>query len=382
MRLGVLSVICSKKILRFVVLTPCLFFFNTTPFNSTVSNYVSASESNKITSTATQLETLNKYLAEIPDNQNVKHPTVGVELEGVFPGTNQNDCFNKILVVFNEKVSPQLYPGYKMGIELYDFKTRHDEPRHGIKIIFKKRNKIVVWTIKEDGSIKPDVGYYGVELVSPIMKTPHDIAKYFGIVEFIKEAGFKAEPNSAAFQVHVGFTNNGLVDKNKPIARATAAETFLLTWVFSKIEVELMRVFDVNPNRQKFALPTPEKTVDSLASGEALIEIDNLYQFIENNYFYRYWALNLRALFQFGTVEIRFANSTTDIEKMNVLIDFSRKLVTAVRTKDENLLSLLQKHLNDDIPLIDLARALNMKLAKHLNKKSSICISLLKKAQG
>jgi Putative amidoligase enzyme len=123
-------------------------------------------------------------------------------------------------------------------------------------------------------------------------------------------------------------------------------------------------------------MPTPTTILKDISHGIIDIENTNLYDLINNHYNYRYWALNVHSLFQFGTVEIRFANSTTDLEKIEKFLDFSRKIVRAVRTKDTRLLGLLVKYRDDNIPLQELATELDMELKDDFSNKQK-CERLL-----
>ncbi len=303
--------------------------------------------------------------------------TMGVELEGVFRGPTRDDAVNAIITGLSEEFKKHIYIGAKIEVEHYDYKTRRGEPRKGSKIIVQsaQSSNSVEWNIRDDGSIQPPAGSIGIEIVSPILRSASDVDKYERIRDFLSRFGFRAQPDSAALQIHVGMTETGPIAKDKETSPEKIAEVLMTILTFSKIEKQLMQIFEINPNRQKFSMPTPPAMVGAILNGQIPLKGTNLYDVIEKYYNYRYWALNVHALFQFGTVEIRFANSTLDQQVTESLLDLSYKLVQAVRTKDQRLFALLYKYSESDIPIEEVAYALNIKIKKMAN--TSNCDRLL-----
>lgn len=325
-------------------------------------------------------QALDKYLKHISKRTSIREPTLGIELEGIMPSSSREECFNKLTEIMSSEVNLLVYPGWTLESSEYQFSTRRGDPRYGMRFTFKNGNGVVDWHLKEDGSIVPGDGHYGIELVSPILENKKEVKNFIQIVKILKKHGFTAEPSSAAFQIHVGFSEQGPLSKVDNTSSEVSAEILLLTWIFSKIEVELMELFAVNPKRQKFTMATPKSVIAAIESYEKIDSKFSLYNFVESHYKYRYWALNLHSLFQFGTAEIRFANSTTDIETMNLLIDFARKLYFAIKMRDKKLIALLKNNINADIPLVELAGVLDLRLGKLIAKKS--CMALLKGSES
>ena len=304
--------------------------------------------------------------------KNKAWPTIGFELEGVFPGASREEAFTRVYDIIEQEIIPVLYMGREVDLENYDFKTRRGDPRQGTKLkVLKKSNRPeIIWQIKDDGSIVPPAEHIGVELVSPILRGRREIQSSYTWIRVLSKRGFKAEANSAAFQVHAGFTNDGPM-KGTVTNKSTVSEVVLMLWVFSKIDKEMMREFGTTASRQKFTMPIPQTVIDLIESGKINVANTVLSEFIEKNFDYRYWSINPHALFQFGTFELRIANSTTNVSEIESLVDFMGLLTQAVRSKDTRLINLLKKYIDTDIPLNELAHTLGMKLERRL------CNSLL-----
>ncbi|MES2854423.1 MAG: amidoligase family protein, partial [Bdellovibrionota bacterium] len=279
-------------------------------------------------------------------------PTLGIELEGSFPGKTRKQAFDKVESIIQEKVAPIIHPGAVVTLERYSFKTARNEPRGGTKVIFtKKTGEVIVWEVKDDGSIKPTKKHHiGVEVVSPILHTESDVKGAETLIQMLAEAGFDAEPASAALQVHAGFSLDG---KKVPAVGITksemTAQTLLLVWFFSKIEKEMMEHFKIHPDRAHFSKPTPPGILQLISTNAVNIEKTDLNEFIEKNYDYKYWALNVRALFRFGTFEIRFMNSTTDTVAIDQLVELAIAISSGVKTKNPALIKLMNDNIESEI---------------------------------
>ncbi len=305
--------------------------------------------------------------------------TMGIELEGVFPGASREMTFQKLGDLVETEFRKHIYTGATIQRTPYSFQTRRGEPRQAIKLTVSfaaPSKKVEEWHLRDDGSIRPPLDFYGVELVTPILRKQSDVEKFRRLVAFLSAQGLRAQPDSAALQAHVGFTENGPIDKQSITPASKVAEALVMILTFSKIEKELMRLFAVNPARQKFTMPTPEPLVQAILNGEISTADTKLFDVVEKYYEYRYWALNVHSLFQFGTVEVRFANSTVDPSTTDAFLDLSYKIVRAVRSKDPRLLALLNQHIDEEIPLIELARALDLKIIKSIYERE--CAQLLR----
>jgi Putative amidoligase enzyme len=60
------------------------------------------------------------------------------------------------------------------------------------------------WNAQSDGSIQPESGYVGVEVVSPILKGADGVRQIKAVCEWLKQVGAKVN-KSTGFHVHVGF---------------------------------------------------------------------------------------------------------------------------------------------------------------------------------
>jgi hypothetical protein len=324
-------------------------------------------------STAQKRQALQMYLNSYAPYSSSKMLTMGVELEGSFPGLSRDEAYEKMIALMSNKISSDIAPGKKLVIENYDFSTRRGEPRKGTKFIIRseKGGTDVIWQLKDDGSIHPAPGNFGVELVTPILRTRKDVQDLKDVIQLLARAGFKSEEDSAALQAHVGFSESGPLSKEGTTSTSKIAEALMMVWVFSKIEKQMMTLFKVHPGRQKYTMPTPELLIADIEAAKIDMNGANLNAIVEKYYNYRYWALNMYSLFQFGTVEVRFANSTTDKEKIDAFIDFSAKIVRAVRTKNPKLIALMNKYIDDEIPLEELAQAFDLKIKKMLSQNDS-----------
>jgi hypothetical protein len=289
-------------------------------------------------------------------------PTLGIELEGVFKGATREEAFNSVEKIILEKVAPIIHPGADVRLERYEFKTARGQDRSGTKVIFDlKDGTQAVWEVKDDGSIEPKAGYIGVEVVSPILRTVSDVKGAEKLIELLAAAGFEAAPSSAALQVHAGFTLDGKkLSKTGITKKEMTAQTLLLIWFFSKFEKDLIAHYEVHPKRAHFAKPTPNEIINQISSGKLDLHNLNLNDFIEKNYDYKYWALNTRALFRFGTFEIRFMNSTTDKKQIQQLVDLAIAVAQAIKTKDPAMIKLMTDHIDSDITVAEVVGALKI----------------------
>ena len=306
-----------------------------------------------------------------------RRPTLGIELEGVFPGKSREEAFQKIETIFLDQFSR-----FSPKLERFTFFTRNtNQRREGSQFTLLKSGN-TKWQVKDDGSIIAPKGYVGVELVSPILRTANDVAKYKRLVEKYVEAGLKSEPNSAALQMHFGFPEDLPLDKNT-VSNESKAKVLLLILIFSKIERQLMEIYKVTEGRKKYTVPTPIGAINEIKSGMILSDL-NLHSFINKHYKYRYWALNPHSLFTFGTAEIRFMNSTTDSVAVDELSELANALWHSIQSKDSNLISILKRFADtEEIPLELFAREMKLnKLIHKLKSGNNQCAQVLSGAQA
>lgn len=219
------------------------------------------------------------------------------------------------------------------------------------EITYQKANlEIKKWTVKTDRSIQ--TSQTPVEITSPILEDAEDFLQFRKIVNAVKNSGAKIEPRSGGVHVHVDFSHTDI------------GELATLAAVFSEIEEELKNIFSIHPSRSEFIQSTS----------------DGLRKFINENSFNlkdsrtplisalldtqdRRHALNLRSYTKFSTVEFRLFNSTFNLDALELMSDFSAKLVQGVRTQNPELMKYLGQE-NEKIQLNKIATILKMKLAE------------------
>lgn len=326
-----------------------------------------------------EVSALNNLIAIIKSEQRViTQPTLGIELEGVYPGETRESAFREIEQIFLNEIAPVIQPDWHVQLEHYDFETRHGDPRKGTRVVFNKTESDrppIVWQVKDDGSIQAPKNHVGVEIVSPILHDNREIKNFYTVLQKLKAHKLKPEPHSAALQVHVGMTTDGPLS-TEFVPEKIKAEALLFIWFFSKIEKQLIQLYETTEARKKFAMPTPAAAVKEIIAGHALSSHRNLHEFIEDHYNYRYWALNPHSLFQFGTFELRFANSTVDSKVLSSLIDLGVKLTIAIKSADPRLVELMTTYAgHDEMPLEKVAEQFKLKWV--LNKLGKSCAAML-----
>ena len=312
------------------------------------------------------LKLLGDYVAPV----SLGRPTEGIELEGVFPGKVRAEAFEGLEKIMREKAGPAMFPGRPMSVERFEFKTRGGEPREGLRFTFTLVDgQKSVWELKDDGSIKPPKDHIGVEIVSPILPTLPDQNRFKTLVTELVKEGFKPEPGSAALQMHGGFSETGKVATDKITDKKLVSQALLLILLWSKIEVGVMEHYGVNPARQHFTRPSPESLAREIEGGKINTANINLHDFLmrhyevpEQKHRFRYLALNVMALFQFGTIEVRFMNSTVDLSYIDALDELIHLLVNGIKSKDPKIVSLLLEYAGKgDIPVDVTIKRLGLK---------------------
>lgn len=216
------------------------------------------------------------------------------------------------------------------------------------EVTYKNKNgETKIWTIKEDSTV--ETNDIPLEVSTPILEDAEDFALFKEVVKAIEDLGAKSQPLSAGVHVHVEFS------------KAQPGEMGALAGVFSEIEKELYERFSVLETREQFASPTSselKKMITSLSIDDPRFGIP---KFLATQG--KFHALNLLAHLRFGTVEFRLFNSTFDIEALELMYDFSMKLVEGIRTQNPKLVEYLTKN-NQQVRLGRVAQILEMKIAK------------------
>lgn len=191
------------------------------------------------------------------------------------------------------------------------------------------------------------------EISSPILETPEDFHVFQEIVKQLKKIGGKNEANTGGIHIHIDFSD------------ISFGETAGIAAVFSEIEEELMNRFSTSASRKVYTQPTSKELIDFLKKAtideDLTVASTEIWKTISNNT--RQHALNLQAYRIYNTVEFRFFNSTLDLEALELMHDFSSKLVQGIRTQNTSLVDYLVHH-HGPIEVDHIAKILGMKLAK------------------
>lgn len=247
--------------------------------------------------------------------------------------------------------------GYQGVAEAIHSELLHHDPNAQVKKLSETHFEVSfnephgetkTWTVIRDKSIRTDETT--LEITSPILESRADFRKFSKMLKVIEKLGAKSEPKGGGVHIHIDFN------------QARAGEMALLAGVFSEVETELKELFSMTRSRGPFAentSPFLSYIIKRIPMNDTPLQ--RLSQLIIAQD--RHHALNLRSYVKYKTVELRLFNSTFDIEALQLMLDFSIKLVHAIRTQDRQLMKyLLRDH--SKIQLQDLARILNMKISK------------------
>jgi len=234
-----------------------------------------------------------------------------------------------------------------------DAEIRHFSLLDFYEVTYRKKNgETKIWTIKEDSTVETDD--VPLEISTPILEDAEDFDLFRNVVKNVEELGAKSQPLTAGVHVHVDF------------AGARPGEMAALAGVFSEIEKELNERFSVLETRNEFINPTSpdlKKLITSVSAKDSQFGVSKFLA-VQG----KFHALNLLAYRKFGTVEFRIFNSTFDVEALELMYDFSMKLVEGIRTQNPELVEYLTKN-NRDIRLNRVAKILGMKIAKNKAEK-------------
>lgn len=233
----------------------------------------------------------------------------------------------------------------------------HDDPsaefrkisKNHYEIHWKSPNEVKkIWTVILEKSIR--TYETPLEITSPILENRADFRRFTDIVQLVQSIGAKSEPKGGGVHIHVDFN------------QARPGEMALLAGVFSEIETELKTLFSMSKSRSPFAENTDlflNFLIQKSPLNDAPLQRLTHLLIVQD----RHHALNLQSYSKYQTVEFRLFNSTFDIEALQLMLDFSIKLVHAIRTQDPGLMEyLLTEH--QKIDLQDVAKILNMKISK------------------
>lgn len=257
-----------------------------------------------------------------------KGETIGVEVEGVLPGSSDWDVSSRMrseVVRILEslpgitKVAPHPYANF---VE-FDFNNRTHQ-----------------FSIKRDGTIRPPPGFFGIEVTSPIMHDNDEIDIFTHIVgELNSRLAYSPEPSSTGLHVHLGFKDSS--DEEKKLA--------LL--MFELLESHLYDRFKPNIGRTSHLISVVGQTQRWIESG---LDFQGFLKRIHGEY--RNIRMSHLKNGDYGTLETRFFNSTTNKQEIIEAVNLVRTLVKKIRLRDPLLLKMLigevspKEFLNASVP--------------------------------
>jgi hypothetical protein len=147
-------------------------------------------------------------------------------------------------------------------------------------------------------------------------------------------------------------------------------ELGVIARLFSQIQFDVFRYFGPRPGRSVYARPVPQdflKALHPLAVNTRSVEVFLEAYASSSTRTARHHALNLHALKRHGTIEFRMFNSTLDAPGLRLMIDFSHRLVHAVRNSDPKLMAYLESLEGQEAELFGLSKAIGVDLGKRMD---------------
>jgi hypothetical protein len=205
----------------------------------------------------------------------------GIEFEVLFPRT-----------LSSEQIADKLT---RAGIETRTESYNHENRRH--------------WKITTDGSLHGDSSYYGMELVSPILKGANDLEEVKKVCKILTENGVKVN-KSCGYHVHHESSDHNR-NKTEKIAAISAV-------VYKKYQRKFNAMLPVSRRNNQYARSFTENEIQELKNGC-------------NSIGSRYKVVNVQAYFRHGTVEFRQHSGTIDAEKAASWIKLTQAVVNKAR---------------------------------------------------
>ncbi len=286
----------------------------------------------------------------------VHQPSVGIEVEAYLPrrsdaiqGESRNHYFPILTSAIQEAVGK--------GVAVQGVRAvRRQSGLNNYSIKYQLGGEDYEWKLIGDASLDISDDWEGSEIVSPILRTDRDLEIFGKVIQSMQKAGMREDARTGGTHVHVGMPD------------ARVFEVGALAKVFSMVELELGLTFRKHPHRFLFSRPVPEdftKVVPSLMLHTSSLDTLIHAYTTGNSRSVRHQSLNLHALKKYGTVEFRLFNSTLDVQALGLMVDFSRKLVTAVRTGNPKLTRYLQSLKGTDASLDEVASAIGVNFGEH-----------------
>ncbi|MEK7689872.1 MAG: amidoligase family protein [Bdellovibrionota bacterium] len=283
--------------------------------------------------------------------------TVGIEIEGSIPISLTYGELAAGIAKRIEEVLPGSRPKIKeMESGLEDAGDFADEagrvtrrvgivPQQAFEVQFAYLGSERTIKIINDSSVKNFPAKHGprqcVEVVSPVIGSPEELALFGEIFQVLKNAGYRPE-TTAGLHVHVGFSD------------AQVPEVVTLLSLFRKVDAELRVFWKTLASRGEYieSLPLVVKSQADLEA-EGLSEFKTIPDFlgwfaqvrmgggVRTALQVRRVMVNPIALQKHGTMESRYFNSTQHWQVIEDAVDFSGKFVSAVREGSPRLRELL-----------------------------------------
>jgi hypothetical protein len=271
-------------------------------------------------------------------------PAVGIEVEAYTRWTRQeiaNDLLREI-----QKIDPQAKLISKKRLSTEELVHR---------IQFESGGKAKVLKVMNDNSLNPPYGFHGVEIVSPKLDSTEQRKSFLSLIETLTDKGkLNQVPEEGGLHIHVDFPAPSL------------EEILVLMKLYKSLEGDLIKLFSVSDHRIKTHVPRLPKEMIDRAENSSIEDRsgDQLLRYLHDHFDDNPGAgLNFFTKTKRRTLEFRLFNSTVNTEAIEVMADFSAKLVKAVRSSDPRLKNYLQS--NNQISVDGLSKALEMKLAEN-----------------
>jgi hypothetical protein len=260
--------------------------------------------------------------------------TLGVEVEGEIP----KDLSRRQLAL-------QVRDGLlEKGFEARLYLKSPEQDKW--QVLYESEGFQYAWEIKGDASIRTT--QQGVEIVSPILRTPRDKEIFRQIIGDLRESGFRSTPSSGGVHVHVG------VDQWR------SEDLAILLEASADLQRQLRKTFATSERRKPhtayLSKEEREKTLINLLGGS------DFKSAIRYTALDRKRVLNLKAMNAHGTVEFRLFNSTVKPQELELMMNFSEKLVDGIVNAQPELIAYLQRTRIQNMDLKEVGKLIGVPL--------------------
>ena len=188
-----------------------------------------------------------------------------------------------------------------------------------VNIQYKYKDKIYKWSVDHEDSMGK---LHVVEIISPVLERREEAQVFYSLIERLNSIYKFTGKDELGFHIHVDASQFNRADQG------TLLKTLLI------VEQSLYNYF--GSSKKRFTHIAPLSQFVNKARGEiidlreSLLPTDKEHGIIYSPH----WE----------TIEFRFFNSTTSVEKMNFAIEFSTRLMQAVEQKNPRLIQFIEKH--------------------------------------